>query len=174
MKIQWWFLVLGSALSVSIAGCGEEAVEEGDDDTEMSGDDDDTTPVAPEPSLDGEVPADYESNYNLVTDARSLSESHQGMWVEIFVNDTGMTVWDAGTGTFPAGTIIVKENYADETAEDVMAWTIMEKVASGYDPDHNDWHWVKVTADGTVAANGIEDGCIGCHSAGDDYVLYER
>ena len=45
---------------------------------------------------------------------------------------------------------------------------------SGYNPDHNDWFWVKELADGTVEKEGKVMGCQDCHQDchidGTDYV----
>jgi hypothetical protein len=93
--------------------------------------------------------------------------------------------------------VIVKDNYGsmDATLEDVvkdplghlMAVTVMVQREAGYDPDNNDWFWVKYMADGTVdkndkgmamagrVAKGMEMGCIACHKAmaqGGDYLIF--
>ena len=34
---------------------------------------------------------------------------------------------------------------------------------SGYNPQHNDWFWVKALADGTVEKEGMVEGCQNCH-----------
>ena len=34
---------------------------------------------------------------------------------------------------------------------------------TGYNPDHNDWFWLKVLADGTVEKEGMVMGCQECH-----------
>lgn len=75
----------------------------------------------------------------------------------------------------PEGSIIVKENYSPD--RELAAITVMQK-SSGYDPENQDWFWVKYDPDGSVAQEngktlaGKVPGCIGCHAsaAGDDYV----
>ena len=70
----------------------------------------------------------------------------------------------------PDGAIIVKENY---TAEKQFALvTLMYKV-DGYNPEHNDWFWAKITADGQVEAEGQVAGCQACHGGrrDNDYVM---
>ena len=46
----------------------------------------------------------------------------------------------------------------------------------GYNPEHNDWFWLKVLADGTVDCDGRVEGCQECHSAlkSNDYVWDRR
>ena len=75
--------------------------------------------------------------------------------------------FDAIGGTMPEGAIIVKENYLP--SGDFDAVTVMYK-KSGYNPDHNDWYWLKELADGTVAKEGQVMGCQDCHVDGTDYV----
>ena len=81
-------------------------------------------------------------------------------------------VYDALTGKdgiMPDGAIIVKENYTPEGNLD--ANTVMYK-KSGYNADHHDWFWLKVLADGTVAKEGMVEGCQSRHSEvkDNDYV----
>ena len=46
-------------------------------------------------------------------------------------------------GVMPNGAIVLKENYTPE--ENLAATTVMYK-KTGYNPDHNDWYWLKVLA----------------------------
>ncbi len=91
------------------------------------------------------------------------------------------------------GDLIVKRNYGPEgvTAEEVLAdpathlgaVTVMFRREAGFDPDNQDWFWVKYLPDGTLdknpagmqlagrVAKGAEQGCIACHSGVDDYVF---
>lgn len=82
------------------------------------------------------------------------------------------------------GYIIVKENYGDRTSDALMAITVMQKIR-GYDPDNQDWFWVKYAPNGDVMTNpkgmklagrvakGMPQGCIACHgnAAGGDYLF---
>ena len=75
--------------------------------------------------------------------------------------------FDAIGGAMPDGAIIVKENYSP--AGELGAVTVMYK-KSGYNPEHNDWFWVKELADGTFEKEGKVMGCQDCHVDGTDYV----
>lgn len=76
----------------------------------------------------------------------------------------------------PVGSIIIKENYTPE--KKLAAITIMQR-STGYDPEHNDWYWVKYTPEGAVAEmNGMKlagklEGCIQCHggAGGNDFLF---
>ncbi|MCF6271715.1 MAG: hypothetical protein L3J37_00795 [Rhodobacteraceae bacterium] len=93
------------------------------------------------------------------------------------------------------GDLIVKRNYGPVgvSAEEVMsdpaahlgAVTVMFRREAGYDPDNQNWFWVKYLPDGTLdknpkgmmlagmVAKGAEVGCIACHGGapGGDYVF---
>lgn len=69
----------------------------------------------------------------------------------------------------------------EETKEKKLgALTIMYRAKEGYDPENNDWYWVKYLPNGKVAKTGEGmpiagkvKSCIECHAsaAGDDYVF---
>ena len=91
------------------------------------------------------------------------------------------------------GQVIVKRNYGPEgvSVEEVLsdpvehlaAVTVMFKREEGYDPDNQNWFWVKYLPDGSLdqnpmgvrlagrVAKGADQGCIACHSGapGGDY-----
>lgn len=103
-------------------------------------------------------------------------ESPHGAKLKMYLN----RVAAGNSKKFPLGSIVVKENYSDD--EKLMAITVMYR-AKGYDPDHNDWYWVKYNPDGSVAKAppemgsmslaGKVKGCIMCHEGadGDDYAF---
>lgn len=102
-------------------------------------------------------------------------KSPHGAHLKMYLN----RVAAADPGKFPYGSIIVKENYDKD--KKLAAITVMYRPVKGYDPDHNDWYWVKYNPDGTVARTpategstpiaGKVKGCIDCHSSakGGDY-----
>jgi hypothetical protein len=94
------------------------------------------------------------------------------MLLTTYLNDAAFMALTGEAGSFPDGSIIVKENYTPDGALD--ATTVMFKVA-GYNPEHNDWFWAKVLADGTVEAEGQAEGCQACHSQerDNDYIMTE-
>lgn len=96
------------------------------------------------------------------------------------------------------GTVIVKKNYrgegeAEELEHKILAdrlknlasVTVMFKRKAGYDPENQDWFWVKYKPDGSLLKNpkgmmlagrvakGLSQGCIACHKGapGGDYVF---
>ncbi len=104
-------------------------------------------------------------------------QSPHGAFLKMYINRPA-----AGSPENPPhGSIIIKENYGKDK-KTLMAITIMYR-AKGYDPEHNDWYWVKYNPDGTVAKAppamgsmplaGKVQGCIKCHSSadGDDFTF---
>jgi len=91
------------------------------------------------------------------------------------------------------GNLIVKRNFGPEgvTADQVLtepdkhlgAITVMFQREEGYDPDNQNWFWVKFLPDGSLdknpkgmalagmVAKGADKGCIACHSGAGDYLF---
>ena len=105
------------------------------------------------------------------------SDRPHGAMVKTYMN----RVAAGNSAELPHGSIIVKENYSPE--KKLMAVTMMYR-SKGYNPDANDWYWIKYNADGTtammdtakgkMAIAGKAKGCIECHSGadGDDYAFF--
>jgi len=82
------------------------------------------------------------------------------------------------------GAVIVKENYSEENKNALKSVTVMEK-RTGYDPETNNWFYVKYSPEGKVMENpkgaklaglvgkGGTQGCIPCHrdAGGGDYLF---
>ena len=80
--------------------------------------------------------------------------------------------------------IVVKDNFNPD--KKLVAITAMIQRKAGYDPDNNDWFWVKYNADGFVdknpmgmalagrVAKGMDQGCIACHKGAkdNDYLFF--
>ena len=97
-----------------------------------------------------------------------------GMLLTTYLNPAAYDALTGEAGQFPANAIVVKENYMPDST--LAAVTTMYKV-EGYNPDANDWFWVKHLPDGSVDAGGNAQGrvpgCIGCHGAqaANDYIF---
>ena len=157
MRIQLkWFLIPGLACMTVImilAACTSSAEPELPDTTSAS-------------LLAYLEDVDYQENWSLWPDSTEKypGEDPHGALLTIRMNDAA---FNAVGGTMPAGAIIVKENYSPEGQ--LGATTVMYK-SSGYNPDHNDWFWVKELADGSIEKEGKVMGCQDCHVDGTDYV----
>ncbi|MGQ9850578.1 MAG: cytochrome P460 family protein [Aggregatilineaceae bacterium] len=144
----------------------------------------------PLPEASGEALLDYVLNTNPYTAWGSwpanevddftgflTSGEPHGATVRIFVNDRALNAIarDNFEGVLPPGSIVVKENYMGtvEAPGEVAALTIMYKV-DGFNPEANDWFWLKAPGDGSaVDAAGVVEGCINCHGqqGNSDYLL---
>lgn len=94
-----------------------------------------------------------------------------GMLLTTYLNPLALDAVTNRAGRLPPGAIVVKENFAPDSS--FAAATVMYK-ASGYDPEHADWFWLKRNADGTVEVQGRGEMCIACHAtqggARNDYI----
>ena len=131
-------------------------------------------------------------NTQLVGDNRVMSTPYEGQHPHGAVLDTIDT--DSLQVNGNTGEVIIKRNYGGEGVSTskvannpdkyLKAVTVMYRRA-GYDPDNQNWFWVKYKPDGSLHTNpkdmkpagrvakGMDKGCIACHSAapGGDYVF---
>ena len=80
--------------------------------------------------------------------------------ITTYLNPSALDALMGKKGTMPEGAIIVKENYTSDG--EFEAHTVMYKKA-GFNPDHNDWFWLKVLEDGTIKEEGRSESCLACH-----------
>ena len=115
----------------------------------------------------------YQDQWQLWPGQGQLYEGNEphGLLLTTYLNDIAYDALQGDATTMPDGAIIVKENYvaADSTLDAV---TTMYKVA-GYNPEHNDWFFVKQDPDGVVEVEGKVAGCQSCHQAqrNNDYLF---
>ena len=119
------------------------------------------------------------------------SRPYEGMEPHGFVLETFFDEITVGGHT---GAVVVKRNYGPEgvsideatndPAKHLAAVTVMFQREDGFDPDTNNWFWVKYLPDGSLDQNpagrklagmigkGGDAGCIPCHTgAGDDFLF---
>lgn len=114
---------------------------------------------------------DYRESWSLWPGTSELYEGTEphGALLSTYVNATTQAALRDGDVPLPRGSLIVKENY--KPPEQLMAVTVMYKAKAGYDPEHNDWFWLKRLADGTVEASGKVESCQSCHAVSDNDYL---
>jgi hypothetical protein len=114
---------------------------------------------------------DYRESWELWPGKGELYEGTEphGMLLTTYLNQEALEALNNKVGSMPDGAIIVKENYMPDGTYDAM--TVMYK-APGYNPEHNDWFFTKIGADGAVQEEGRVEGCQACHSArrDNDYI----
>ena len=114
-------------------------------------------PDPPEPSATALMEyleeVDYRENWSLwpgLGEKYSAREPH-GALITTYLNPLALDALMGKKGTMPEGAIIVKENYTSDG--EFEAHTVMYKKA-GFNPDHNNWFWLKVLEDGTSGGRG--------------------
>lgn len=115
---------------------------------------------------------DYRNSWQMWPGKSELYEGQEphGMLLTTYVNDAALQAISGTAATMPSGAIVVKENYMPDST--LAAITVMYK-SSGYNPQHNNWFWLKRLADGTVEVSGRAEGCISCHGGqtANDYIF---
>ena len=144
-------------------------------------------------------PADVkfsEQLWQAMTDARLVgNQSITAMPYQGSVHKTILVTLDSTLGVGDhTGAVIVKKMYQgpdvsiesvfDDPAKNLKIVAVMYQREKGYDPDNQDWLYVKYNPDGTPQLNkkgmlmaGRAGKCISCHESapGDDYIYsYDR
>ncbi|SFG38015.1 cytochrome P460 family protein [Neptunomonas qingdaonensis] len=105
-----------------------------------------------------------------------VSGVHKGRdgYRDVYVNDTGLaTIQGTAPYNYPAGTVIVKEQFDDLAAfkaQKPTDLTIMVKLRDSTSPDAKNWGWVAGYNEKLEESNAF---CSGCHSvaAQNDFVF---
>lgn len=83
----------------------------------------------------------------------------------VYVNEKAKEPMLSGKGIYPEGSVVIKSKLATVDSQKPLLFTVMEKMADGYDSDRGNWKYSVV--DGTSyrqVASGRIDSCIDCHS----------
>jgi hypothetical protein len=115
---------------------------------------------------------DYAEQWNLWPGKGELYEGGEphGQLFTTYLNAAALEALTERTGSMPNGAIIVKENYTADSELDAL--TVMYK-SDGFNDEHRDWFFAKLSASGAVQAEGRVEGCQACHGAraDNDYIL---
>jgi hypothetical protein len=99
--------------------------------------------------------------------AKNPHDAVQG-WLTftVFVNRIGRArLVEGGAGSFPEGTIIVKEAHAGDDPESSLMMTAMVKREAGYARESGDWEYFLLTGGAKqVRERGSIPSCVGCHT----------
>lgn len=94
----------------------------------------------------------------------SLENPHIPRYFSVFVNNVGKaTMLEERKGTFPAGTVIVKEKFAGADSKHPELLTVMVKHAKGFDTAHDDWEYEALDGDGCTIKGVTVEHCQNCH-----------
>ena len=97
-----------------------------------------------------------------------VGDSVHGRYVRVYAN----SIAEGDQENLPYESIIVKENFDRKDEGALTGITVMQRLR-GFDPEHNDWFWVRYSTGGAQTHSGKPAFCIDCHSEaeGDDFVF---
>lgn len=94
---------------------------------------------------------------------------HGYHYCHVFVSEPGANVLLSGKGTYPVGTVIIKQKFTDASGSNTTLFTVMEKMRKGYDTEFGDWEYSVFDSNGKdIQSRGRIKSCISCHAAFSD------
>lgn len=121
------------------------------------------TGCGPDPSGAAPVfPEEYATTYREVRDCRRSSD-HDLSFVRVLASPDAFDAYQMRDRAFPVGSVVIKEEHADEGCGDLLGWTAMQKEEPGSAGDAGDWRWQRVEPDRTVSEDGAPVLCVSCH-----------
>ncbi|MEM6292740.1 MAG: hypothetical protein AAGA54_15815 [Myxococcota bacterium] len=169
-------LALAAALLV-VGACDDESTSDDTmaEDTDDAGDDtagDDGTESDGEPTVDEAAILEAANGFASMTRVSDEPVESQHALADTVIFYAADDVADLylsidpdapAETTFPEGALLVKENLdADGNSDGYFA---MYKGPEGYDPEGNDWYWLRVDGAGAVGNAGTVGFCKDCHGA---------
>lgn len=111
------------------------------------------------------IPADYKTKFTKVNAARFVSTGHAaGRWdVDVWANEHAVKALASRSRDVPVGAVVVQEHFEKSGAGGNGPVMVMEKRVKGYAPDHGDWRYTVVAANGQLVKDGPVESCAGCH-----------
>ncbi|MEW6303518.1 MAG: cytochrome P460 family protein [Verrucomicrobiota bacterium] len=95
---------------------------------------------------------------------RPLKNPHRDKFVHVFVSPDGAPAMQTNSITFPRGSVVLKEKFADLKGERTELFTGMVKREKGYNPECGDWEFFVLGADASkVIERGRLQRCMDCH-----------
>lgn len=114
----------------------------------------------------------YQKTWKIWPGTHELYEGREphGMLLTTYLNAAAYDAVINNEEKLPEGAIVVKENYMPDST--FAAITTMYKTKN-YDPEHNNWFWLKNNPEGVIEVEGKVEGCQNCHSAqaNNDYIF---
>lgn len=90
---------------------------------------------------------------------------HGEHWIHVFVSRSGTNAMTTGKGTYPEGTVILKQKFTDAAGTKTEFYTGMRKREKGYNPELGDWEFFMLDSGGYhVTARGKIESCMDCHT----------
>ncbi|GEM_PF-2433458 len=107
------------------------------------------------------------------------TDAHMSAIKDVYVNDRGIASFRSGEMPFPAGSVIVKENFKPLSGGEkgaLMALTAMVKMNAGYHPEGGDWAYIQTVPGFSETTLGKVEKCASCHASVShkDFVFLSR
>ncbi|MBZ0271899.1 hypothetical protein K8I61_07660 [bacterium] len=95
-----------------------------------------------------------------------FTHEHELRYIRVVTNEAATTPYRElnADHRYAIGATLVKLEYEDENCTELLEYTAMRKMESGYSEFGNDWRWQRVAIDGTVLKDGEIKSCIDCHA----------
>lgn len=106
-------------------------------------------------------PDDYAKTYVNAYDCR-FSTEHPLKYVRILVAPAAAEAYRSSSGSFAAGTVVVKEEYVDAGCTELDGFTVMRKEPAGTAIEGLGWSWQSLDAERRERPGGVAS-CIACH-----------
>lgn len=110
------------------------------------------------------IPEGYKESFVEVLGCRSSVE-HDLAYVVVRTAPELASIYRAGSGVFPAGALVIKEQYTDARCQQLNAYTVMRKDDAGRVPEAGDWRFYKLDRRQRVLEQGKSSRCVACHQA---------
>ena len=108
-------------------------------------------------------PPEFRSTYQEVRDCR-FSLEHDLMHIRVWASPDAVDVYLNRVGLFPAGAILVKEEFDEDDTEcrELVDYTAMIRLPLDSAPADLDWRWQRASPDFAVIEDDVR-GCPMCH-----------
>jgi hypothetical protein len=98
---------------------------------------------------------------------------HTGKFYHVYITKSGLGILKEAKGTYPEGTVVVKEKFSNSEGKNTELFTAMVKREKGFHPDGGDWEYFVISGDSKkITQSGKIQSCMECHDtySSTDYV----
>jgi hypothetical protein len=121
--------------------------------------DDTVEPTPPAPLF----PTDFQETYKEARDCR-FSHDHELRSIRVFADDAAYDSYVNWSKPYPPGATLVKLEYDDTSCENLIGYSVMQRLVEGSAANEYDWAWQKLDAKRRVERSAdIPERCVTCH-----------
>lgn len=96
----------------------------------------------------------------------TTTSSPPAKFYQIYITHPGLDIIRSGKGSYPEGTVVVKEKFSDAAGQITELFTAMVKRQKGFNPDSGDWEYFVLSADAKkIVQRGKIESCMNCHDS---------